>query len=78
MGTVESITKRLKQERRDVAIQARISADDAEILDSFVAWLGERGVQTNRAGAIRALVLDGLQAFVEFRADTEGTLKRNG
>ena len=66
MGTVESITKRLKQERRDVTVQARISAADAETLDRFVDWLSEHGVQTNRSGAIRALVLDGLQVFEEF------------
>lgn len=67
MGTVESITNRLKSERHDVAVQARISADDAKTLDEFVEWLTEQGVQTNRSSAVRALVLDGLEAFKDFR-----------
>lgn len=69
MGTVESITKRLKSERRDVSIQASISAHDADLLDEFVAWLNERGVQTNRSSAVRALVLDGLDAFETVRGE---------
>lgn len=67
MGTVESITKRLKSERHDVAVQARISARDSELLDEFVDFLSTVGVQSNRSSAVRALVLDGLQAFEEFR-----------
>lgn len=63
MGTVESITKRLKAQRNDVAVQARITAADSETLDEFVEWLNNHGVQTNRAAAVRALVLDGLEAF---------------
>lgn len=69
MGTVESITKRLKANRNDVAVQVRISADASEVLDDFVAFLERSGVQANRATAVRALVLDGLEAFTDFRKE---------
>lgn len=67
--TVESITKRLKATRNDVAVQARITASDSETLDEFVEFLNSHGVQTNRAAAVRALVLDGLAVFKEFQAE---------
>lgn len=65
--TVEQIAARLKANRNDVSVQARISAADSELLDEFVAFLNNVGVQTNRAATVRALVLDGLEAFKEFR-----------
>lgn len=71
MGTVESITNRLKSQRNDVAVQARITAADSEVLDEFVSWLVSHGVQTNRASAVRALVLDGLEAFKDFQAEAK-------
>lgn len=69
MGTVESITSRLKAERHDVTVQCRVTATDSELLDEFVAFLDTVGVASNRSSAVRALVLDGLEAFKEFRAE---------
>lgn len=67
MGNIESITNRLRAERRDVAVQTSISAADADLLDEFVEFLVSNGVQSNRSGAVRALLLDGLQVYAEFR-----------
>lgn len=69
MGTFESVTNRLKSERREVAVQARISQSDSETLDEFVDFLDSLGIETSRASAVRALVLDGLEAFKEFKAE---------
>ena len=69
---IESITKRLRQERRDVTISTSITAADADALDEFVTWLNEHGVKTERAGAVRALVCDGLVAFREYQWEESG------
>lgn len=67
--TVEQIAERLKATRNNVTVQASITAADAEVLDEFVAFLNKVGVKTNRAATVRALLLDGLEAFKEFQAD---------
>lgn len=75
MGT-ESITNRLKSERRDVTVQASISEHHSDLLDQFVEWCASLGIKTNRAGAIRAFVCDSLEAFTEFRDEEAHAPKR--
>lgn len=67
--TVEQIAERLKATRNNVTVQASVTAADSEVLDEFVAFLNKVGVKTNRAATVRALILDGLEAFKEFQAD---------
>lgn len=63
MGNFDSLTDRLKSERRDFTVQTSISAHDSDRLDRLVEWLLERDVQTNRSSIIRALIQEGLDAF---------------
>jgi hypothetical protein len=69
--TIKDISDRLKVERRDVTVQTSISESDSEILDQFVEWCAGHGVNTNRSGVLRAMLLEGLEAFKE-EAATEG------
>lgn len=64
---INDLTKRLQSERRDVTVQTSISASDADQLDAFVEWLAERGVNSNRSGVLRAMLLDGLSVFADER-----------
>lgn len=68
---IESITNRLKAERRDVTVQTSISAKDSDMLDAFVEFLKANGVEANRSGAVRALLLDGLAVFEEAQAEAK-------
>jgi hypothetical protein len=62
---IESVTNRLRSERRDVTVQTSISAGDADTLDEVVQFFNDNGVQTNRSGVLRAFLLDSLEAFKE-------------
>lgn len=62
---MESITNRLKSERRDVTVQASISDRHSELLDKFVDWCDEHGVETSRSGVVRAFTCDALEVFAE-------------
>ena len=68
---IDSIADRLKSERRDVTVQTSISERDSETLDEFVQWCKDHGVDTNRSGAVRAFLCDGLEVFREERAATQ-------
>lgn len=72
MGTIDSVTKRLNSERRDVVVSFSISAEDSKTLDEFVDFLGGVGVTSVRSGAARALLLDGLEEFRKFKAQGKG------
>ncbi len=69
MGTIDSVTRRLNSERRDVVLSFSISAEDSKTLDEFVEFLEGVGVTSARSGAARALVLDGLDEFRKFKAE---------
>lgn len=69
MGNIDSITARLRSERRDVPISTSLSAFDSDTLDDFVDFLSSHGVPSTRTAAVRALILDGLEAFREFQAE---------
>ena len=66
---ISDLTKRLQSERRDVTVQTSISAADADALDQFVDWLATKGVNSNRSGVLRAMLLDGLEVFKEQLAE---------
>lgn len=55
-----------KEERRTVLAQAKLTKSESDDLDRFVVFCKEHGVpEATRSSAIRALVLDGLEAFKE-------------
>lgn len=63
--SMQSIANRIKSERRDVTVQTSLSPADAVRLDQLVEWLIAHGAPTNRSSAIRALIVDSLDAFDE-------------
>lgn len=67
--TIKDLADRLKVERRDVTVQTAISASDSEVLDQLVEWFQAQGVNTNRSGVLRAVLLDSLEAFKETQAE---------
>ena len=55
-----------KAERRSVVAQAKLTPSESTDLDEFVVFCRDHGVpDVTRSSAIRALVLNGLQAFKE-------------
>lgn len=71
MGTIDSVTKRLQSDRRDVPITASISAADSDTLDDLVDFLEGNGAKATRSTVVRALVLDGLDEFSKRRAEAK-------
>jgi len=71
---VTSITARMQSERRVVPAQAKLTPTESTELDSFVEFCRTHGIpDATRSSAIRALILDGLEAFREFRKEGGNT-----
>ena len=68
--SVTSITARMQSERRTVPAQAKLTESESLELDGFVEFWRANGIpDATRSSAIRALVLDGLAAFRDFREE---------
>jgi hypothetical protein len=54
-----------REEQRSEVAQAKLTPSEMAELDRLVSWMREQGTNATRSGVVRALVVDGLDAFRE-------------
>lgn len=60
------IVGRMQNEYRIIPAQSRLTPSESEALDQFVAYWRANGIpHINRSTAIRAMILEGLDAFMK-------------
>ncbi len=72
--TVHQLAGFQKPETRSVVAQAKFTPSESVALDTFVEFCKQQGVPgATRSSAIRALVLNGLEAYREVSQEKEKT-----